>query len=213
MSKLSEWSLTKLDKRFGLEEVATLPSLENLTQFKETLSDEERGFLSLLQESLIVNIDNWNEQELSMHFIGPVFALLKFTNRKYNLFAERQLSGTIDGEEISGLPDGVIAKGFREPEIPYFCLNEYKRESDPNGDPAGQCLVAMLIAQSLNKPNTPLYGCYVKGRMWFFISLEGSKYAITEIGYNSCSKELFTIFSILKNLKRIIELKFENELG
>ena len=169
--------------------------------------------MSLLQESLIVNIDNWNEQELSMHFIGPVFALLKFTNRKYNLFAERQLSGTIDGEEISGLPDGIIAKGFREPEIPYFCLNEYKRESDPNGDPAGQCLVAMLISQSLNKPNTSLYGCYVKERMWFFISLEGSKYAITEIGYNSCSAELFTIFSILKNLKRIIELKFENELG
>ncbi len=211
MSKLSDWSLTKLDKRFGLEEIATLPSLENLIHFEDNVSTEEKSFLSLLQESLIVNIDNWNEQELLMHFIGPVFSLLKFTNRKYNLFAERQLSGTIDGEEISGLPDGIIAKGFREPEIPYFCLNEYKRESDPNGDPAGQCLVAMLIAQSLNQPDTPLYGCYVKGRMWFFISLESSKYAITEIGYNSCSKELFTIFSILKNLKKMIELKFEHE--
>ena len=172
MSKLSDWNLIKLDKRFGLEEVATLQSLEGLTKSDQMLTPTEESFLLMLQESLIVNIDNWNEQELSMHFIGLVFSLLKFTNRKYNLFAERALSGIVDGEEISGLPDGIIAKGFREPEIPYFCLHEYKRESDStmdiaNGDPAGQCLAGMLVAQGLNLPNTPLYGCYVKGRMWF----------------------------------------------
>jgi hypothetical protein len=205
MSKLSDWNLIKLDKRFGLEEVATLPSLEHLTNSDQMLTTTEESFLLLLQESLIVNIDNWNEQELSMHFIGPVFSLLKFTNRKYNLFAERILYGIVDGEEISGLPDCIIAKGFREPEIPYFCLHEYKRESDPNGDPAGQCLAGMLVAQGLNAPDTPLYGCYVKGRVWFFMALEGHQYSITEVGYNSCSKELLTIFLILKNLKSIIE--------
>lgn len=65
----------------------------------------------------------------------------------------------------------------------------------------------MLIAQSLNLPDTSLYDCYVKGRMWFFMALEGHQYAITEIGYNSCSKELLNIFTVLKNLKNIIEKK------
>ena len=41
----------------------------------------------------------------------------------------------------------MIATGFRSPKKPYFCLNEYKRGTDPDDDPKGQALIAMLVAQ------------------------------------------------------------------
>jgi len=55
---------------------------------------------------------------------------------------------TSDGDiELSGEPDGIIATGFREPEIPPMpAFTEYKRQLDPNGDLVGQTLAAMLSA-------------------------------------------------------------------
>ena len=54
---------------------------------------------------------------------------------------ERDLAATIDNYELSGRVDGMIATGFRNPRMPYFCLNEYKKGTDPNGDPRGQALI------------------------------------------------------------------------
>ncbi|MDZ7898390.1 MAG: hypothetical protein U5N85_10260 [Arcicella sp.] len=48
MSKSSDWNLIKLDKRFGLEEVATLPSLEHLTGSDQMLTATEESFLLML---------------------------------------------------------------------------------------------------------------------------------------------------------------------
>jgi hypothetical protein len=94
----------------------------------------------------------------------------------------------------------MVASGWRAPEIPYFCLQEYKKEKDPNGDPAGQCLAAMLVAQELNQHQHPVYGCYVLGRNWFFMLLKEKEYAISN-AYPSTLEEVFDIFRILKALK------------
>jgi hypothetical protein len=205
MSKFAKWTLTQLDRRFGLEQIKTLPSLQHLLQHNESINDFEKQSLTLLQEWFTDRVDNWNEQELAMHFVGPVFGLMRFDNKNYNLFQERPLKGIVDGEIIDGYPDGIIAKGFREPEIPYFCFQEYKKQKDPNGDPAGQLLAAMLVAQTLNKAQTPIFGCYIIGRHWFLMSLEAKQYAITLQGYNATNNDLFEIFKIFKHLKKIIE--------
>ena len=154
-------------------------------------------------EKLLLNAHDWNETELAYNFIGPVMALVNYTSEAFNFFAERLVSGVVEGFEMSGKPDGMIASGFREPKMPYFCFQEYKKDQDPEGDPAGQVLAAMLVAQVLNEHHHPIYGGYVKGRDWFFMVLRGKQYAISE-PYIATRDDVFDIFRILKALKAII---------
>jgi hypothetical protein len=57
----------------------------------------------------------------------------------------------------------------------------------------------MLVAQYLNENSHPVFGCYVIGRTWYFMVLQGSKYAISK-DYSCADKEIFDIFRILKSL-------------
>ena len=172
-------------------------SLYQLTPF-----DEET--VNRYQETLIYRVDDWNEQELIENFIGPMFSLINFNTLKYGLFSERLLKAIIDEYELSGYPDAIVAKGRRKPEIPYFCFHEYKKENETKGDPAGQCLVAMLVAQELNHNERPLYGVYVVGKHWYFMVLQGKEYAISK-SYQAIDEDLYEIVKLLKHLKTIIE--------
>ena len=130
---------------------------------------------------------------------------------KMNLFAQRLVSADLsdkNGNPITlyGRPDGLIASGYRSPEIPYFAFQrsvatEYKREKDPDGDPAGQCLAAMLAGQALNgNPTESVYGCYVVGENWRFMVLLGREYAISP-AFSAITDEVFYIVGLLKYLK------------
>jgi len=141
-----------------------------------------------------------------------MLSLVNFVDDEFNAFAQRLLQGVVDGEEMSGYPDGIIAKGNREPEVPYFCLQEYKRERDPDGDPAGQCMAAMLVAQTLNQSEQPIYGSYVLGRNWFFMVLSGKEYAISN-SYAITHEQISDIFRILKILKQKIVATLQGSNG
>ena len=153
---------------------------------------------------LFLNVNGWNEQELSLHFIGPVFTLAEISSHQYNLFANRQIGAQIGEYYLTGKPDGMIASGYREPEIPYFAFNEYKKEKDPDGDPAAQALAAMLVGHQMNSDIRPLYGCYVIGQNWYFLALENNRYAISP-AYSALTDDLLFIFQRLKLLKAIVE--------
>lgn len=202
-------TLTLLDKLFGLRQVFVSPILDQWLQRENILSDYEQMTLNELRSLLNLNAPGWNEQELALHFIGPLLSLVRFTEPyRFNLFAERKISAIIPGHEreieLSGEPDGIIATGFREPEIPMFAFTEYKRQLDPEGDPAGQTLAAMLVAQRLNPKPHPIYGCYVIGRDWFFMVLHENHYAIST-GHNALqAPELEGILQALKTLKLMI---------
>lgn len=64
-------------------------------------------------------------------------------------------------------------------------------------------LVTMLAAQKLNHDGKPVYGCYVMGRLWFFVVLQGGDYA-GSLAYDATKDEIKDIFSILKKTKAII---------
>lgn len=210
----SDCTLLYLEKNFGLEQVDTLAGLTNWLQLSEeiALSDFEKEELSLFQSLLKDNILHWNEQELSLHFIGPMFSSVRFTNRQhyFNLFAERPIETTVEDLNrqvirLFGKPDGLIATGYREPESPFFCFTEYKKHREPNGEPEGQCLSAMLVGQTINqKPGQAMYGCFVMGRDWYFMVLEGKSYCISR-GYDATTEHLYVIFKMLKALKETIK--------
>ncbi len=202
----------KLEALFGLRRALTSSVLDNWLLSRPSnlppLSEEEKAVLKSLQKLLYLNNEAWNEQALSLYFIGPVFALIQFTELyRFNLFAERQIKAVVPGIEddifLSGEPDGLIATGYWEPEIPMFAFSEYKRNLDPDGDPGGQALAAMLVGQVLNKRPTPVYGCYVIGHRWTFLVLE-DKFYTTSHDFSASTDEIFDIFQILKALKLII---------
>ncbi|MCP4398123.1 MAG: hypothetical protein GY801_12600 [bacterium] len=206
MLSFKDCTLEQLDDTFHLTPlpIKQMPVLQSWLQGQYAISEQERGYALLLQGYLQEHVEDWNEQELAMHFIGPMFALIQFDYaRRFNLFAERPLNGVVDDIEMGGKPDGMIATGYRHPNKPYFCFQEYKKEKDPNGDPAAQALAAMLVAQELHDCKFPIYGCYVRGRLWFFIALKGKEYAISD-GYVATREDVFEILRILYVLKDII---------
>ena len=195
-----------LDDTFKLKQFRNLALLDIWQKSKENciINEHEDYLLKAIQEMLIDRVDDWNEQELIENFIGPMFSLINFNTLKYGLFSERLLKAIIDDYELSGYPDAIVAKGRRKPEIPYFCFHEYKKENDTKDDPAGQCLVAMLVAQELNHNEIPLYGVYVVGKHWYFMVLQGKEYAISK-SYQAIDEDIYDIVKLLKHLKIIIE--------
>lgn len=199
-SNFREWNLDRIEECFGLEQVKELPLLTEMLNFPYEILPTQRELLRDLQEVFSLGGDDWNETELENKIISPTIVLSKIDNRLFSYFLERELSATINEYELSGKVDGMIATGFRSPKKPYFCLNEYKKGTDPNGDPKGQALIAMLVAQQLNGNEKPIFGCFVIGRDWYFMLLEGTKYAIST-DYSYANDSIFDIFRILKGLR------------
>ncbi|MEM7539859.1 MAG: hypothetical protein AAF639_47325 [Chloroflexota bacterium] len=204
-----ECTRVKLENLFGLRKSLNNPALDRWLQTDVTVSEHEKVVLKAFQAGLMINGEAWNEHELSMNFIGPVLSMAQLSELyRFNLFSQREIGTTVasveEDIELSGKPDGIIATGFWEPEIPMFAFSEYKKDLDSSGDPAGQALAAMLVGQTLNKngPN-PLYGCYVAGYSWSFLVLEGKHYTISR-NFSSQTDEVFDILRILKALKLIL---------
>jgi hypothetical protein len=198
-----ECRLGWLEKTFGLTQVKMLPSLKDWLATPANITERQKESLLDLQELLDFNVRSWNEQELDRHFIGPVLSLINFSNLRFNLFSERIVEGMVNDWRLYGRPDCFLASGRREPEIPYFAFQEYKKMTDPDGDPAGQALAAMLAAQALNADGLPMFGCHVIGGDWYFMTLEGKEYAISR-DYSTLTTEIFDVFKILKVLKNIV---------
>jgi len=205
---LSDCTRANLEEVFGLRKSLQSSILDSWLQSEVTLSDHEKANLKSFQAELLINSEAWNEHELSMHFIGPVLSMASFTELyRFKLFSQRQIGTPVAGLdediELNGIPDGIIATGFWEPKIPMFAFSEYKRELDAKNDPAGQALGAMLIGQTLNQHEIPIYGCYVVGHHWYFLVLEGKYYTISQ-DFSANGDEIFDILRILKALKLII---------
>lgn len=204
-SKFKDWTPDRIDDTFGTTQVLKLPLLDELLAFEYEADDYERRFLSNLSRNyLTLGGDDWNEVELENKLISPVIVFSGIESRRFVYFLERELTATIGEYELNGRVDGMIATGYRNPKVPYFCLNEYKRQTDPNGNPQGQALIAMLVAQTINNNEKPIFGCYVIGRIWYFMALVGKEYAISK-DFSCVDDEMFDIFRILKGLRVQIE--------
>ncbi|TAF97108.1 MAG: hypothetical protein EAZ32_05165 [Cytophagia bacterium] len=197
--------MDSIEETFGLVQVRSLPILDELLSYKYEADAYEQRYLTTLQEDYVtLGGDDWNEVELENKFISPLIVFSGIANRKYSYFLEREMSEVINDIELLGKVDGMIATGFRNPKKPYFCLSEYKRGTDPNGDPKGQALIAMLVAQQQNDNKKPVFGSYIIGRNWCFMALVGKEYAIST-DFSGANEEIFDIHRILKSLRVQIE--------
>jgi hypothetical protein len=207
MEKLTFKQLTRnlLKKRFGLALVDKHEIWNNWYELSKSqnITTVEEQCLMLLQKALKMRSSSWNEYELSEWFIGPVLAFVEFNSDYITLFANRDICAVVQDCELSGRPDVLISSGIDSPETPYFCFHEYKQQTDPNGNPQTQLLGAMLTAQELNNNEKPVYGVYIVGYDWTFVTLQGNEWCESK-AYHATDEEIFDIFKILKALKEII---------
>lgn len=204
MKSFKHWTRQDIADKFGLDVKSSCKDLDNWLNVDTNVSEEEQKELVRLQTKLRENVDIWNEQELIIKFIALLIDKVDYDSTEYKTFANRKLKGKIDGEEIAGEVDLMVASGKFEPKEPYFCLHEYKKEKGVDNDPLGQLIIAMMTAQALNQHPHPIYGAYVMGRNWFFLTLEGRSYCISD-EYVATRDDLFKIFGILKKLKDLIK--------
>lgn len=199
------WTRDSLYKELGVE-VASMPLLKDWLNTKEVLTEPEIQFLNALAERSEPYIDSWNEAELQQKFINKVVNLVDFDmpEHRCTYFAERYLSATINEYTLYGFADWMVAEGVTQPSHPYFFMHEYKPEGEKQIDGRGQLLALMMAARALNNDNAPICGCYVHGRMWFFVVLDGLKYEISHSFDATRKQELQQIACILKEQKSII---------
>ena len=201
-----EWTLTRLEKSFNLAQIFSddFSLLQKWQSIDVDVSEFEKQLMFDLQQPLIWAGKSWNEVELENKFISPLITAVKFDNRKISYFLERPLSAIVGDYELSGIVDGMIATGFRDPDRPLFCMHEYKRSIGNQSAPDAQALAAMLVAREINNNDKPIYGLYVVGLIWNFMVLNGNDYYISK-DYKSDNEEIFLIFKMLKALQKIIK--------
>jgi hypothetical protein len=206
MRSFDTWNYEQVEDAFGISPVDTLPKYEEWLKAENCESNEiESVMLEHYRKLLLKEVQNWNEDELKLFFIGPILTLVDFNTDHFKPFTQRSLTIETETVSASGRVDFMLAKGKVLPKLPYFCLHEYKQENRRENDPLGQLLIGMVAAQAKNNKEFPIYGCYVSGRNWFMVFLEGDKYCVSD-AYVATSEDIYRIFAIMKKCKFLVDI-------
>jgi hypothetical protein len=148
----SKWRLQQLEQVFGLKNVKKMPELNAWIDIPAVVSEKDKQNLIDLLEFSDSRLMYWNEAALKWKFLSQVIFAAHLDTEFYATYPEIKLSAklqTIDNQtlKLSGIADLILAKGRLEPELPYFCLHEYKKVKGFDSDPLAQTLAAMMVAQ------------------------------------------------------------------
>lgn len=105
-----------------------------------------------------------------MRFLALILDKVDFSNDKIEDWYEVSLRGIINGVELKGFADFMVASGIKEPNEPYFFIQEFK-PSTPDRDPETQLIVELIIAIKKNQVQV-MRGGYIIGQNWQFLILE-----------------------------------------
>jgi hypothetical protein len=206
-----EWQQQEVENAFGLKRLLQHEALDKLVNELLPLSETESELVKKWRLRLVLFVEKWNEEDLKMYFISKIIDLVDFHQETYRAFFDSFLKTELAGKSIAGRVDCVLGRGTQFPEQPLFFLQEYKPQKNPSGDPLGQLLVAMLTAQQLNKDTeSPLYGCYIIGRLWCFVVLQEKNYAVSRAFEVTNETHLKELIGVLKKIRVIYEEKLAN---
>ncbi len=171
------------------------------------LSIDELNRLKKLHKKTLRSGDGWNEEELKMKFISLLFDLADIeVDDVIVSFYERPMTTVINDLKISVICDCLLASpaGMATPRVPYFFLQEFKKQKGDSNDPEAQMLAAMLVAQHKNADQKPIYGAWLVGSIWNFTVLEGKEYFVSRKFDAADFDDLLQIVYILRKLKELI---------
>lgn len=180
-------------------------------KYPYTVSPEEEVFLESLLKDERLLIYGFSEEELKAKFIIPILNKVNFKTDETADWYERTIRAEVNGIEIGGKTDFLVASGLKEPEVPYFFIQEFK-PSESSSSPHDQLLAELMVALELNQEDTVL-GAYVVNEIWRFMLLEKKKdntytYYLSP-GYNCLNKEdLKKLYISLRGVKAAILERF-----
>lgn len=209
MKLTKKWNFEEIEQNFGLQRVPKAATLTNWLSANWDFTETEIWLIKRLHKKLELYVDAWQEDELKSFFIIPFIEIIDFEKFKlYKSFTQRVLAAKIKNTKnedvlLRGRVEFLVSSGMITPRQPFFFLHEYKQQEGTN--PLGQLLAAMLVAQTMNSPQQTLYGVYVIGRMWFFVTLQGNDYAVSKAFDCTDENTMLKVGSILKECKKYID--------
>ncbi len=209
--KFEDWHAHDVEQKLGIRPRMHWEAVEAWLARADDWPPEHEVYLERLHRNLFAFHANWNEQELQLQFIGPLLALIQLNGSGFASFSQRKLSARVGEYFVEGYVDWMTASGSYEPITPYFFLHEYKRQKGFEADPLGQLLISMVAAATLNADGKPIYGCYVLGRYWSFVLLEGQEYGFSQ-GFDALDRgELGRIWHTLRRTRELIAQRVAEE--
>ncbi len=209
MKKQLSFSKVKFDE---LNQVVRLMGILDLqdTKFQEwfsypyTFNETELLLLERLLSTHKLYVSTYSEEELKAKLIIPILNSVNFMFGTVKDWYERPLKAVINGVEIGGYVDFMVANGVKEPQRPYFFIQEFKR-SKAEVDPEDQLLAELLVAIELTQ-TTIMRGAYIMGKAWNFVILEKQldgryEYYISKVFDNTWLADLKQIYINLQAVK------------
>jgi hypothetical protein len=173
---------------------------------------DELTRLKKLHKKTLTSGDGWNEEELKIKFLSLLFDLadIEIENQIVS-FYERAMSAVINDFKISVVCDCLLASpaGISTPRVPYFFLQEFKKQKGDSNDPEAQMLAAMIVAQYKNANQEPIYGAWLVGSTWNFTILNGKEYFVSRKFDAANFEQLRQIVFILRKLKDSIVERYK----
>jgi hypothetical protein len=209
MAKIDKPLKYDANRIIGEHELKQGLDCEILKRIETATGSIEPEFVNYLEnhrQALRIRGAYWNEEELKMNFLAHVFYVAQLReDNKIDIFYERTLSWEFKGKTERVICDCLLAKpfGIYAPQIPYFFLQEFKKQKQ-NEDAEGQMLLAMLMAQQENANQKPVYGCYLQGKNWVFTTLHDKNYCVSRQYDATQTADLHQIIFILRQLKHVI---------
>jgi len=189
-------------KYSDLEQIVSIISKIDDAKFGEwfgfiyEIGDLDTEFLQNLITKHRRRLASYMEEDLKAKFLIPILNRVDFMTNYFQDWYEPTFGGLVNGYELKGFVDYMIAKGETEPKNPYFFIQEFK-PSTPDRNPEYQLLAEMLVAIEKNE-RTIFRGGYIIGQYWKFVILE-------KIGENQFEYFVSESFDALKinDLKQI----------
>jgi hypothetical protein len=191
--------------------------IENLVEIEEKLhknrfdfwfnseikiSQNTKIFLQKLIDENSSLIDKYDEEDLKLYFLAPIFHHINFKSfeKEFRAFYNEKINYKTDKFILNGEVDFVLSLGLLKSKKPYFFIQEFKKGIEFS-DPRPQ-LIAELIAGLEISKFEEIKGAFIIGSIWNFVILEKlgeNKYQYF-VSENFDSSKIGDLKAIYKNL-------------
>ncbi|MFY7786521.1 MAG: hypothetical protein ACOVQA_01490 [Thermoflexibacteraceae bacterium] len=191
----------------NIQKVKDFSKFDSWFEADYTVSATDTDFLQQLIDFHYLRLPSYSEEDLKMKFLSVILNKIQFANNEINDFYDAALYAEVNGVELNGFADYMVAKGIDEPETPYFFLQEFK-PLKAGKDVDDQLFAELIAAININK-TTILRGAYIIGQNWRFVIMEkdAANNYTAYISKQFDSLELDDLKQIYKNLQ-IVKLHY-----
>ncbi len=171
------------------------------------INNELELFLNNLISKHINLIYSYNEEDLKLYFLAPLFNKIDFQSMQqgFRAFYNERIFYQSKTFIFNGEADFLLAKGLKKSKQPYFFIQEFKK-GKKNSDPEPQLLAEMIAGLEISKVQS-FRGAYIIGAIWNFVILEkiGEDSYKYYVSLNFDSTKIEDLKGIYKNLMFIKE--------